>query len=53
MKIIDKVLRESNKKENEILKKYCPSDYGFRVLDCQVFTCEDCWNREIKEKKNK
>lgn len=51
MKIIDKVLSESNKEKDKLLKNYCPNDFGFSILDCQVFTCKDCWNREIEEEK--
>jgi len=31
----------------------CPHDYGYEYYDlerCQSMTCEECWNREIKEK---
>lgn len=49
MKIIDKVARESNKEKDELLKDYCPSDFGCKDMKfCECDTdCKDCWNQEV------
>lgn len=53
MKIIDKVLEETLETRKELIKSFCPRDFGFKDKDyCEYPThlkCKECWNREIRE----
>lgn len=52
MKIIDKLLEDKVKIKEEIMRCYCPEDFGLKDPTkkfCHERGCEKCWNREYKE----
>lgn len=52
MKLIDKIMQETNDSKEYILDCACPSDYGpeYDEYDhqCGKFkNCEECWQQEV------
>lgn len=53
MKIIDKVIKETDKHCKRLIRDYCPKDFNYkncaRVNGVCSLSCEECWNREVEE----
>ena len=52
MKIIEKVMKETEKNYKRLIRDYCPEKFGYkncrRVSGSCSMDCEECWNREVK-----
>ncbi len=47
MKVIDKILNDTERARDLIIRGYCVKDFRVKVDKCEE--CEKCWNREYKE----
>ena len=53
MKIIEKVMQDTEKICKRLVGDYCPKDFGYKncrkVSGLCSMNCEECWDREMDE----